>query len=166
MTIITGLPRTRTAWVSAWLDVEHEPLRCRILDWNLVRTYGDQSGVIVDSGAIMFHQKLNELWPNAYWVFILRPPEEVKQSFINIMPDLRDDAENIINQLVVNLDASIKAAGNHKLLVKFNEMDSPAIMSHVWDVAINQPFDIERLKRYGKLHIEAKEFSKKFIINH
>jgi hypothetical protein len=165
MTIITGLPRTRTAWISAWLDVEHEPLRCRIPDWNLVRAYGDQSGVVVDSGAIMFHQKLGEMWPEAHWVFLLRPPKDVKQSFINIMPDLRNDAENIINQLVVNLDASIKAAGNRKLLVKFSEMDSPAIMSHVWGVALNRSFDTERFKRYSKLYIEAKEFSSKFIIN-
>ena len=161
LTIITGLPRSRTAWLSAFFDVEHEPIRSRQAAAT-IKEYGNQAGIIIDTAAPMFSEMLTSAWPHAKWVYIDRNVGEVRKSLRVIMPAIRRNEDSVIARLVSELTTCRQ---NHPgLEIAFDRMDDPDVMRQVWEIARpGRLWDSDRFARYCKLHIEAKEFSSKMV---
>jgi hypothetical protein len=161
VTIITGLPRSRTAWLSAFFDVEHEPIRSRTHGDSL-REYGDKNGIIIDTGAPFFEGLIKSIWPMAKWIYINRNENEVRNGLRNVFNLTTVNEEKLIRIL----QSAINCCKQHSpgLQVWFNDLDNRNTMRMIWD--ISKPgikWDDDRFDRYVKLHIEAKEFCPKFL---
>lgn len=91
---ITGLPRSRTAWLAnffTWREsfCHHDALRMGLsvealreqLESVPARYVGDS-----DSGLVMFAEQIVKEWPDARWLLVQRPVRECLESYQNYFP--------------------------------------------------------------------------------
>jgi hypothetical protein len=161
ITIITGLPRCRSAWLSAFFDVVHEPLRECEWDWGKVEEYGRMDRIIIDTSAPFFYKQLNDLWPTSFWVFIERDPAPVRQWITQVFPSLGSSPDAVMAQLEKALADAKRAVPDRSITCDFDKIDAGWMLPLVWERSKSNPWDEqtdERFSRFRKLHIEALEF--------
>lgn len=119
--IITGLPRSRTAWIANYLTYGnmfcvHEATRNGIEGLEKYENVADVVGM-ADTGAVLIQDKLIEKYPDAKWTVIDRPCDQVLQSGkkLGYIPD---------NQLF-DVDAKLGElkAKVQPLVIKYEELD-------------------------------------------
>lgn len=125
--IVTGMPRSRTAWLANYLTYgdafcKHEllsdfdtPKQCA--DWMKAKAESGVSIGMSDSGAVLFQDALAAELPNAKWVLIRRSVGDCEKSFSNehgIGVDLWAHKRKV-DDLVMHLDP---------MVVEFDEIDT------------------------------------------
>ena len=134
--IIAALPRSRTYWCSVALSTDgelclHDPLgKVESLD------YLPKCAGISDTGAMFFYNELKDRFPEAKWIVIDRPLEEVKISMLakgwNI--DLLEQAAVLLDRI------------QPVLRVSFDKIDH--YRHEIWSACgMKQPLDEARWER-------------------
>ena len=123
--LVTGLPRSRTAWLAAFLRCPHEPLAyCASLN--------DLRGIVGDGGccdtlALLLWQRIRTEWPLLNIVAVRRNPKEVRASLRAIgLP------ASYIGKAIKQLDAL--CADPLALVVEYGDLNErlPEIWQHCW----------------------------------
>jgi hypothetical protein len=163
VTIITGYPRSRTAWLSVLFDVPgvksaHEPIPSLVpLDQGTLDNYAAFDGpvVVCDSSAMIFRDKLEKFWPDARWYLIRRKKEDVQKSIHRLFPK-NSDPMPVLNQLMAQF------VSNHPdvCYMDYDLMNQPSSVEFMWKYAVpGIPFDLARFGRLCSMKIEAIQFS-------
>lgn len=180
---ISGMPRTRTAWCSAFFSGKFsfcfhdatattrfgiEKLVTRFA--SVAEKYefvGDS-----DSGLLAIADKVSRRWPQAPWVLIHREAEHVTQSYQRHFqgtsypcPELVADTREAI-AVVERLYSDAKSVlGQRALEVKFEDLENEDAVKSVWDWCLpGIEFPKERYEVFQKLVVNihpakaAKEF--------
>ena len=139
--IIYGLPRSRTAWLAAFLS--HGDWRCHhdaILEaeslWGLEDLLDKPRTGTVETGLTRGFLVMRDLFPNARVVVVRRPVRDVAESAANLgweYPDgyLEEEAER--------LDLISRVPG--VLTVSFESLASEAVCKAVYEYCLQHPFD-------------------------
>lgn len=115
--IVTGLPRSKTAWIANFLTVGDS--FCFHEGFNRGVFHVDSKIVgIADSGACINHKEIRDRFPNAKWVIVKRDVEEVNKSLINVV-GFDEEVTEIVTQKFVEGLAEIEVMYN-PLIIPFN----------------------------------------------
>lgn len=164
---ITGLPRSRTAWLSVFLS--HGPSVCLheaigscdpqnvIYDLKAVlqsnahphRFTGDS-----DSALPIYWPHLNEAFPNARYVFVDRPFNEAFQSHLKAFPCFDEAKVRFAFDCISHGIARMKDEAEDFITVNYDQLDEPHICNYIWQFCVpGVPFDFERSERLQTLRI-------------
>ena len=158
--IITGLPRSRTAWMSAYMCSNnvmclHEPCNdfpsLEEMKLMVDRLPYEYAGISDSSIGIhpFFYIKNFKDCPV---VFIKRDKEEVLNSFLKISGLRIDKAEKIINMIEHGI-YEIKNAFN-VFEVDYNDLDKEETMRRIFDYCTPTiPFDKYKLKLFKNIYV-------------
>lgn len=158
--LVTGLPRSRTAWLSAFLTsggayCKHEGLLegvDSLVKWlNRSELHGDS-----DSGLpLVWDQVIPRLESEPKIVVILRDREEVAESLskywegIDFLRGL--DPVDLLNDLSVELEKIKKDA----LLIQYKDLENIDALRRVWEFCLPElTFDLKRAELLTKLNIQ------------
>lgn len=147
--IVTGLPRSRTAWVANYLTYgDMFCLHDALVNWDDLKLPDVEYAGIADSGASLFQDNLSERFPDAKWIIIERNYTDVQASLkkmgLNVdtfvVQTKLEELRGKKNPLVVpfaTLDESIKDIAKyinpdwqlnqvrHEMLLRFNIQVTP-----------------------------------------
>lgn len=158
--IVTGLPRSRTAWMSGWLSdgaclCRHEPELNDVADLpNMLESTHYRFMGIADSGLGFDLGRILEDF-QIPTVIVARPLEEVENSldklraYFNI-PKKAD--------LCLALQAELIKWEKHPLVmtVPYRAMNDVRTMQRAfWHLRMGEPFDEERFKMFSALNIQV-----------
>lgn len=154
---ITSLPRSRTAWLSAWLTTErtlcfHEPGKpaAQLIQENPGQTVG-----IADSTlALKFNQLLEE-FPDAPWLYIERDPFACRASLLNFTRPHVALPEHGVNRMLASLMDAGQSVKQHPrtLTVDFNDVN--ARMPEIWQHLLpGEPYGAMRGKILSRLDVQ------------
>lgn len=154
---ILSLPRSRTAWLANFLTFEnsfcfHEGLlECDKVDKlkSLFASTGKQIVGNSDCGNILFLDELIKAFPDAKYVVIKRPLEEVKKEMRGMgLGDwdgwTLDISEKRMNEVMKDVDA---------LIIDYHDLDEQAC-KQIWDHCIGTPFNSTRWRMLDGLDIQ------------
>lgn len=158
---ITGLPRSRTGWMAAWLTTAtslclHDGLLgCTNLDAFAERLAAGHRAFNGDSDSalLLYQRQLRKQFPQARWVVIQRSPTTCYQSVRKAFPDLATprDTQLLFDRAMDELHSLEK----HALCVEFEELDQVKSASDIWDHCLpGLTFDKERWQLFNGLKIE------------
>jgi hypothetical protein len=156
---IIALPRSRTAWLSAFLTTEdsdclHDPLgQCESLD-DLERLFVESGAPIIgcaDTSSPIFFNAINERWPDSKYLFVFREPKDIAASLDRLeMPS----AEVPMMQVRMNSAyLSVRSRDNVRAL-PFEHLSQPAALEALWEFLIGTPFDLARAERFNAMNIQ------------
>lgn len=142
---VVALPRSRTAWLAAWLGVEHEPL-------SRVDSLDEAPEGVVDTASALFFPGLFRRWPDARYLFVFRDLAQIARS--SVSAGLSVDALPMLRQAQ---DAAHRAVQGRENVaaVTFDELGDPAALERVWGHLRTDPFDAERTQRMAGQNIQA-----------
>ena len=125
--LVTGLPRSRTAWLASFLRCPHEPLTyCATLD-DLGRIAG--TGGCCDTVALLLWKRIRAKWPSARFVVVRRNPKEVRASLRAIgLP------ASYLGAALQSLDEACTTAVSPALVVDYGDLNDrlPEIWQWCW----------------------------------
>ena len=148
---ITGLPRSRTAWLANFFTYGdsfcfHEALKYSHEMWDIKELFESTSKPYVgnsDSYIPFFAQRLDSLFPDAKWVFIERDINDVAKSMQRIFSGY--DHQKLLNMSLPFLDFVKKEYS--PLIVKYEDLDSMEECEKLWNYCIpTYAFDSQRWK--------------------
>lgn len=155
--MITGLPRSRTAWMAAFMTFgkvicTHEPIKTlsdKVQIPELFKSEYHTHIGISDSTAGFFMPEIMELVRPAT-VIIVRPRHEVKAS----MKEIGLPCDRQIDMLCEEL--GIFKSHPDVITVAYDKLNDIRTMSKIWFHCLpGVPFDEERFANFKNLHIEA-----------
>jgi len=144
MIFVIGLPRSRTAWFSVWLDIPHE-----LLDGCYSESDFIDRCKVGDSDSMLMWFPIRKHYPKAKVLVIHRDINEVINSLGRIF-NLNDSLVDVLKQSNRRL-SSIKNA----LHINFNEIDEK--LPEIWRHLKGTRFDSERTERLKNMNIEIRE---------
>lgn len=139
---VTGLPRSRTAWLANLLSYGdksfcfHEAVRRAKDTQDMFGLYESLPHELVgDSscGLLLNWKEVSEQHPGAKWVIIVREPQQVLESCRRAFPWLRVNADTI-REMNQRLHEALRGlAGRNLLVVEFQQLDQciPDLLSHI-----------------------------------
>lgn len=149
--LITGLPRSRTAWMAEFMSnggcvCQHEPL-AKLSDISQLRRVFNSYAGISDSGASLFLSWIMENI-NPHTVIIDRQIDEVEQSLSNI--GFKDDG-----RLRLMRERLLEFKDHPSVMwVKYRSLDDDSVMRKVfWHLRPGVPFDEGRYNQMRKINI-------------
>lgn len=169
---ITGLPRSRTAWLANLLTwgrtfCYHEPLySCtRVADLNLLADKAKAEGLLnvggSDSGLPFFWRETRELFPNALWLVVRRPVKDVVISYTEYFTKhpfhgMGTLSTESVEELCINLDRELDALcrtlpDSQKLVVRFDDLGETNTVRYLWHFLTSEKFSrlrFEQLKNF------------------
>jgi len=136
---LTGLPRTRTAWFSEYLDCFHEGIEGCSTYSEYVNKLGDSG----DSSSLLMYFPLREYFPDSPLVIVERDIDDVCDSLENI--GLFDDrvywvlkqAQGLLNKM-------------DGVRVDYNSLD----IKGIWEYLTGMEFDKKRADEYEMRNIQ------------
>ena len=165
--LITGLPRSRTSWLAAWLTGAHSLcLHDGLAECDSVaelgqtlrgerRSHGDS-----DSGLMAVYEEAKRLWPAARWLLVDREFDEA-------MASLARFAEGAGVDLVVDQRLRTVLRGQFEfvraamevdpmaMIVKYSALNDPEVARSIWRHLLPLvPFDRDRWDILDGLRIE------------
>jgi len=144
---VVGLPRSRTAWMAAWLDIPHELLNgCHSEADFLIRCSEGTS----DNGLMWF--PIRKYYPNAPVVVIKRDIADVLKSLTKVFGEL---PKNVI-KLVQDSEKRMLEIED-VLYVDFDKIDDN--LEVIWKHLKRSEFDFRRAAMFKNLKIELKEIT-------
>jgi hypothetical protein len=151
--IILALPRSRTAWLSAFLS--YPPRRCghdigaecsSVPDFlnRLAKLNGT-----VETGAVIGWQLIKRLIPEAQIIVVKRPVEEIKRSLakFGITP-----VEGELEARRAMLDACGEAPG--VTWIEYGELDDESVCRWIFETCLEREFDRKWHARLAKQNIQ------------
>ncbi len=168
---ITGLPRSRTAWLANFLTYGpsvclHDALRegtgvedlAKRLDTLRANTNATFVGD-ADPGLPNFARELHRRFPQARWVMVERHPLQAKLAHRRALRGfLKMDAADAAFDQTVRAFNGLKGAlmNQHVLEVKFEELDQVETVRGIWDFCVpGFAFSHERFQLLHCLKVEA-----------
>ncbi len=142
---LVSMPRSRTAWLAAWLGVEHEPLsRLDSLD--------DAPECVVDTASAVLFNGLFTRWPKARYVFVFRDLGDVIASCKRVGFPTQGlvkarAMQNRAFDSVKHLDSVIS--------VSFDRLSEIETLQTIWTHLGRGEFDAERAGAMAKQNIQA-----------
>lgn len=165
--LICGLPRSRTAWLSVFLECSHELS-------GEVPTIDDMIDVLdrrerrgnSDSIQALFLSKILVRIPNANVVFVERNKDDAINSFVKVTGLKKEEC----TQLFDLIDAQIsewKKILPRSLTVKFEEIGDENVARAIWQhCRPMDAFNPIRFRALEKLNIQQKTDAINYAINH
>lgn len=171
---ITGLPRSRTAWLAnlmtygpsfCWHDaLQHGVLQLR--DFLARPICGITHIGNSDSGLSVQYGKIESWYPAPRWVFIRRDREEAMQSFLNyfrhhwyqgLEPMNEVGLVSAFDQYEASLDRAISMTPiGRKLVVDFDSLENETSCRAIWEHCIpDHPFCSQRWHLLNQLRINV-----------
>lgn len=159
---ITGLPRTRTAWLANLFCTEstvcfHEPQQTVS---ELVRSYPWLRIGVADSTLPLKYGALRDVYPTARWLYVEREPAEAMRSFLRFTREhVKLLGRHVQSFWAMHHSATrvmYKAAGEELLVVKFEELHDPVVVTRAWEhlLPASIPINPVRLDALQRLKIE------------
>lgn len=154
---IIALPRSRTAWLSAFLTTDagkclHDPLsQCESLDdlKSLMVSY--EAIGCVDTSSPLFFNAIYARWPDAKYLFVFREPLEIAASL-----DALGMPSGEVQKMQVRMNSaylSVRERENVRALPYFHLSQLPALGA-IWEFLIGTPFDADRAERMIPMNIQ------------
>ena len=150
---ITGLPRSRTSWLAAvfcagpvrcWHDALDDSLKPQALVTRFSRLAMEPGVTHVgdsDSALLCFPDAVQVMYPEAPWVFVVRPRADAEASFRKYfaahnpyaLPGLEKvDIGQIFDELAVR-EAEARRVITNKLEVEFAGLNDNATIKRIWN---------------------------------
>lgn len=178
---ITGLPRSRTAWLAnffTWGNAfcHHDLLRlgCSVpeLSKNLEATRAEFVGDS-DSALLLLAPEIVKAWPAARWVLVLRPVEEAVADFQAAfrahpypgIPQMSDaEAMTLFQRGEEQCRALARLVPKEQLMIlTADALDHLGMLRQVWEWCVPQPFPAERAAMLNTFNISI--ISEKVTVN-
>lgn len=153
---ITGLPRSRTAWLANWLTTDsslvyHDvpmPVDLRE-EWKQIGFSGPELAAE--------HECMTRLYPAAKWLVVLRPEQEAKAAFLKWAGGNMAVPAEVFDQLwadrVTHL-ARVVASPNVRP-VEFHRLDDPVTARSVWEYLLpDLQFDAARWRVLNEFNVQ------------
>ena len=129
--LVTGLPRSRTAWLANFLRCPHEPLTYCASLTDLASLVG--TGGACDTTAILLWRRIRARWPAVRVVAVRRNPKEVRASLraIGLPASYLGGALQALAELAAEPDT---------LVVEYNDINDrlPEIWQHCWGTPMRE----------------------------
>jgi hypothetical protein len=142
---IVALPRSRTAWLAAWLGAEHEPL-------SRADSLEELPEGVCDTGSVLFFPALFRRYPDARYLFVFRDIADVLASMHSVnqpILGLTDAAKRL-----ETLYSAVRSHDNVRA-VRFDQLSDLPTLCAVWAHLKGTPFDAERASRMIVENIQA-----------
>ena len=166
---VSGLPRSRTAWLANFLTTDkslcfHDGLKyCRKVE-DLTEVFKRSDKEFVgdsDSALVLFYHRIQALFPDSPWVLVYRNFKDCADSALRLS-FAGEDTESILidgaARLAVIRLAELELKSPNVLIVDYDELDnSKVIRSIVNHVTPGVLFDEERFKLLDGLHTQIHE---------
>lgn len=158
---VTGMPRSRTAWLSAWLTTEttwcaHDtPLN------SFPPLIGQYTGLAGPEVCVSF-EDFSSSFPDAPWLVIQRP--DALTSFRAVLQQYLDVDDNVLsgwwNERLKLLERVIQ--GPRTMTVTFEQLDTPEVARSIWEHLLpHKPFDAVRWHLMNNLKIVQENWQRK-----
>lgn len=156
-TIILGMPRSRTAWLSAFLSTPDRPfLHEPSVHWHGLhdlRTFlSNADAAACDSGLTLFWRDILAFRPDVTLIVIHRSEQAVFASLIDAGIPLPRD---IIRRLRVLSDATAEASMRAKFSADFDELKNPFSLRNLYRTAIGHECPDGWLQHWQDLRVQA-----------
>lgn len=158
---ITGLPRSRTAWLSAFLTmpgaiVEHERQRQFRTVGEYLQSFGEP--VIGDSSSLlpMIHKEVAARFPSSPWVYVYRDADEALEAAVAAC---RPDLEGYIRRgwpRLVELNQAVGYLPN-VLRVEHNLLDHASVMQDIMK-HLGLGWGPLRFELFRRLNVQAQQY--------
>jgi hypothetical protein len=157
---ITGLPRSRTAWLANLFTTDrslcfHEPVEAPA---TLFSCYATVQIGISDSMLVLAYRELARTFPTSRWLYVDRDPNGALASFLQFTRPVVGMREEIVRTL---FDAHLLRAHEMRAdwqrvkTVRFEDLDDPATIQSAWDWCLPEvPFQRARWEILAKLRVE------------
>ena len=152
---ITGLPRTRTAWLANFLTYGDKSLCYHeaFADGDIETVFGMTKCDYIgnsDCGNTYFLSSIRTLYPNAVHVLIKRPAGEVKVSLGKL---LNEDVNDTVDKLSAHIEDYERIT--RPLVVDFKDLDSENIIRKIWGACLPEiPFDKPRWEMLRMMNVQ------------
>lgn len=167
MFFVTGLPRSRTAWLAAWLSTGratcyHDLLKTLELPALVEKLKGGYARGDSDSGLLWYWEELNQAVPDARWVLIERSSPEAllayNRAFARPYPGTEQMTPAQRAQVWMHLQhhrAQLAAdgLGGRLLTVTYDGLNQMEVARRVWEWVHPDPWDEERWREFDALKI-------------
>lgn len=169
---ITGLPRSRTAWMANFLTwgnsfCHHDALRLECSVAGLRKQIERCRAWYVgdsDSGLMWFAEDIVKAWPDARWVLIRRPMQECLESYQNYFPRhpypgipvLKDaDALTVFHEMEkISTRVTQHVPMGNLSIVQADGLDDENVMRAMWDwVLPGILFPVERWRMLNTMNV-------------
>ncbi len=146
---IFALPRSRTAWLSAWMThgdlvCVHDPMIGMESVGDLVALLDDPNTGIVDTAMSFAAPIVRKLRPATKIAVVVRDIEEVRQSLIDC--GLGPYGDGVLEQL--NESLSAVSAMDGVLTIRYDDLSDEAVARSLWEFCIGEGFDPGRFKDF------------------
>lgn len=155
---VTGLPRSRTAWLSVLFTTEH--VTCHHEAIRFCENFGQyldiMSGYGIDgdssSALIPVADKVIAYWPDAPWLIVNRPPDECAASAAKVLGIELQQALVMAYNDRKKLDAINPA---RVMRIDFKQLDDEDGVKEAWEFLLpGMPFNAARYHVLNQLKIE------------
>ncbi len=158
---ITGLPRSRTAWLANLFTTDttlclHEPQNACSIEELVQRHAGVRLG-ISDAGLTFRFRELRERFPEARWVYVHRPPGEVLESLVRFVDPCV--TRPMLGQMLAR-HAEAEAGINCDALkhVWFEQLGDREVIRQAWEWLLPEiPFNEARVAMLQGLNIQQEK---------
>lgn len=167
--IIAGYPRSRTAWLSAFFDVEHESFSHDLTTSNLetaISKLGERDGgLVVDSGVVLSFDQIQDAHPSAKWVLIMRDPADVEVSLRKVFNWDEETARRVLGYFSTALNHIQAQLGPRVTVFSYKELTQEAKVAELWaHVTTQTPWNPRRFHRMNALNIQHKDFTSPEVV--
>ncbi len=155
---VTGLPRSRTAWLANWLTTDHS------ICWHDVRfernmvasQFGIKTVGFSSSELVSQFEEIKELFPEAPWIVVLRNSQDALVAFKRWAGDLLPQ-DDLMEKFWADRCHEIGKLCTHGNVttVKYEDLDLEPICAGIWSTLLPHiAFDAERWKLLNGLKVE------------
>ena len=167
--IIAGYPRSRTAWMSAFFDVEHESFSNDLSTGNLehaIQQLGTRDGgLVVDSGVVLSFDQIRDAHPNAKWVLVMRDPADVEVSLRKVFNWDEETARRVLGYFSNAINHIQAQLGPNVMVLSYKELTQETKMAELWAHVMPQtPWNPLRFHRMNALNIQHKNFTSSEVV--
>lgn len=157
---VTGLPRSRSAWLAAWLTTE-ETLCYHDVEFDASLLRFDRRVGFAGSELVWSVEELSERFPGAPWLFVLRDPAKCLESWKRVAGPHLPTGKEFHRLWIKRIDAITAAISGAKrscscIALPFQALDEEGAARDVWQHLIGSPFDFERWKLFTEFNIQQK----------
>lgn len=154
----TGLPRSRTAWLSVLFTTEHftclhEGIRlCDDFESYVKMMGGCGADGDSSSGLIAMADKVMEAFPDSPWLIIQRFPNECASSASKV---LNIDLQQALAMAYSDRKKLDAICPRNVMRIRFEQLDDETVVRNAWEFLLpGVPFDSARYKTLNELRIE------------
>lgn len=156
-TIILGMPRSRTAWLSAFLSTPDRPfLHEPSVHWHGLhdlRTFlSNPRAAACDSGLTLFWRDIMAFRPNVTLIVVHRSEQSVFASLLDAGIPLPGD---IVRRLRLLWRETLEAAMRAKFSTDFDDLHKPIVARYIYRLATGVDCSHAWLQQWQDLNVQA-----------